>query len=123
MVTSLIAHGRIKTTETKAKELRRHAEAVIATAAAVGDILKKPQENRSAEEQGRVISAMRQAGRVVKQRAVLSHLFKSTVESVAGRRGGYLRLIKVGNRRGDAAPMIMVELIGATALGAETPAA
>ena len=66
MVASLVNHGRIETTDVKAKELRRFAEPTIAWATSVMDVLKKPMESRSQEDKLRVVHAMRMVGRVMK---------------------------------------------------------
>lgn len=111
MVASLIEHERIKTTDVKAKELRRYAEPVIAWATSVGDLLSKPEDKRNAEDKVRILHAMRMAGRIVKNRAALHRLFDVVGPRFVGRRGGYLRITKVGWRHGDAAPVSMVELV------------
>ncbi len=111
MVCSLITHERIQTTDVKAKELRRFAEPAIAWATSVGDLLIKPKEKRDAGEQVRIVHAMRMAARVVKDREALHRLFDVVGPRFIGRRGGYLRITKVGWRHGDAAPMSMVELV------------
>ncbi len=111
MVTSLIEHERITTTEAKAKELRRHAEKTITKPLRLGDVLTKPREERSPEEQGRYVHALRMAGRTVRTRAALQKLFREVAPKMKGRNGGYTRIIKVGRRPGDAAPMAIVELV------------
>ena len=111
MVASLVNHGRIETTDVKAKELRRFAEPTIAWATSVMDVLKKPMESRSQEDKLRVVHAMRMAGRVMKDQAALRRLFGEVALRFEGRRGGYLRLTKVGFRHGDAAPVSVVELV------------
>lgn len=111
MVTSLIEHERIHTTDIKAKELRKYAEPVFAWAVSVGSILGKDQEKRSQDEKVRVVHAMRMAGRVVKHRPALQKLFNELGARFSGRGGGYVRIIKTGFRHGDAAPMAIVELV------------
>ncbi len=111
MVCSLLKHERIQTTDVKAKELRRYAEPAIAWALSVGDLLQKSKEKRSAEEQVRVVHAMRMAKRIVKQTDVLHRLFDEIAPRFLGRRGGYLRITKIGRRPGDAAPVSVVELV------------
>jgi large subunit ribosomal protein L17 len=93
MVTSLLKHDRIQTTDTKAKELRRWVDHVI-TLAKRGDL-----------------HARRQALAIVRDKTVVHKLFDRVQELFGGREGGYTRLIKVGRRAGDAAPMTMIELI------------
>ena len=111
MVSSLVKHGRIKTTDVKAKELRRFAEPTITWATSVADVLKKPVESRTSDEKMRVLHAVRMAARVVKDREALRVLFGEVAQRFAGRPGGYLRLTKVGFRHGDAAPVSIVEFV------------
>lgn len=134
MVTSLLEHQRITTTEPKAKELRRIAERTITTALRLGDLLTKPREERSPAEQGKYVHALRMAGRMVRSRDALHKLFTDIAPRLRGRPGGYTRILKVGTRPGDAAPMAILELVtyelpkpapaatGATTAGTETPA-
>jgi large subunit ribosomal protein L17 len=119
MVASLLTHERIKTTDVKAKELRRFAEPCIAWATSVGDLLAKPLEKRSAEEKVRIVHAMRMAARIVKDRSALARLFDEVGPRFVGRRGGYLRITKVGRRAGDAAPVSIVELVDRAPASAE----
>jgi large subunit ribosomal protein L17 len=111
MVTSLIEHERITTPEAKAKELRRFADRTISVSLRLGDLLTKPREERSREEHARYVHALRMASRMIQTREVLHKLFGEVAPKLQGRPGGYTRLIKVGRRRGDAAPMVMVELV------------
>jgi large subunit ribosomal protein L17 len=111
MVTSLLEHGRIKTTELKAKELRRYAEKTISKSLRVGDLLERPVDERTPAEQSRVVHAMRMAGRMVRSREVLQKLFEEIAPRMKGRPGGYTRIVKVGRRVGDAAPMAIIELV------------
>ena len=118
MVTSLLEHERITTTEAKAKELRRHAERTITKSVRLGELLRKPREERTEEEQRRYVHALRMAGRMVRTREVLHKLFGEIAPAMQGRPGGYTRLIKIGPRVGDAAPMAIVELVKAPAVAA-----
>lgn len=111
MVTSLLEHQRITTTEPKAKELRRLAERTITTALRLGDLLTKPREERSTAEQGKYVHALRMAGRMVRSRAALQKLFSDIAPQLQGRPGGYTRILKVGTRPGDAAPMAILEIV------------
>ena len=94
MVTSLLKHGRIKTTDTKAKELRRWADHVI-TLAKRGDL-----------------HARRQALSIVREKAVVHKLFAEAPDRFAGVEGGYTRVVKIGHRPGDSAPVSVIELTG-----------
>jgi len=113
MVTSLIEHERITTTEPKAKELRRFAERTISISLRLGDLLSKPREERTTAEQGRYIHALRMASRMIRTREVLHKLFDDVAPKLAGRPGGYTRIVKIGQRTGDAAPMAIIELVSA----------
>jgi large subunit ribosomal protein L17 len=93
MVTSLFTHGRIRTTDTKAKELKRWADHMI-TLAKRGDLHSR-----------------RQALAVMKDKAVVHKLFEDVSERFGDRAGGYTRAIKIGRRRGDAAPISLVEFV------------
>jgi large subunit ribosomal protein L17 len=93
MVTSLLKHGRIKTTDVKAKELRRWADHIV-TLAKRGDL-----------------HALRQALSIVREKTVVYKLFDEAPDRFGAVAGGYTRIIKVGRRAGDAAPMSLVELV------------
>jgi large subunit ribosomal protein L17 len=93
MVTSLFKHERIRTTGAKAKELRRLAEHLI-TLAKRGDL-----------------HARRQALAVIREKDVVHKLFDEANEKFGHSAGGYTRIIKLGRRAGDAAPMSLIELI------------
>ncbi|MFC1798514.1 50S ribosomal protein L17 [Thermodesulfobacteriota bacterium] len=93
MVTSLFKHTRIRTTDAKAKELRRWADNLI-TLAKRGDL-----------------HARRQALSIVREKEVVHKLFEEAQEKYGSVSGGYTRVVKVGRRPGDAAPVSIVELI------------
>jgi large subunit ribosomal protein L17 len=93
LATSLFRHGRITTTEAKAKRLRPLAERLI-TKAKRGDL-----------------HARRQVLGVVRDRDVSTALFDEIGPRYATRPGGYTRIVKAGPRRGDAAPMAIIELV------------
>lgn len=93
IVTSLLREGRIETTETRAKELRRLADQMI-TLAKRGDL-----------------HARRQALAYVMDETVVKKLFDEIGPRYVDRAGGYTRLIKTGYRRGDGSPMVIVELV------------
>ena len=93
MVTSLLKYERIRTTGAKAKEIRRWADHLI-TLAKRGDL-----------------HARRQALAIVREKEVVHKLFEQADERFGAVSGGYTRVIKLGKRPGDAAPMSMVELI------------
>ena len=93
MVTSLFKHERIRTTGAKARELRRLADHVI-TLAKRGDL-----------------HARRQALAIVREKQVVHKLFEEATEKFGHSAGGYTRVVKLGRRSGDAAPMSLVELV------------
>jgi large subunit ribosomal protein L17 len=93
MVTSLFKHDRIRTTDVKAKELKRWADHVI-TLAKRGDL-----------------HARRQVLAIVQERDVVQKLFKEAGERFGKQNGGYTRIVKIGRRPGDAAPVSIIELI------------
>ena len=93
MVTSLFKHERIRTTGAKAKELRRWADHLI-TLAKRGDL-----------------HARRQALSIIREKGVVHKLFAEANERFGHSEGGYTRIVKLGRRAGDAAPMSMIELV------------
>jgi len=93
MAASLFLHERIETTTAKAKELRPYAERLI-TLARRGDVHSR-----------------RLAARKIHDRDVLGKLFDDIAPRFAQRPGGYTRILKVGNRKGDAADMSLIELV------------
>jgi large subunit ribosomal protein L17 len=93
LATSLFEHGRITTTEAKARVLRPHAEKLI-TKAKKGDL-----HNR------------RQVAAVIRDKGVVHALFEEIGPRYAERPGGYTRITKIGPRKGDNAPMAVIELV------------
>src|ERR671928_2031105 len=126
LVAALFTHERIRTTDAKAKETRRLAERTITWARRLGDVLTKKPDKRTPEERARVVHAVRMARRMVKDRFAVLKLFDEIGPRYLSRPGGYTRLVKIGQRVGDAAPMSILELIpadGAPAKKEEAPAA
>jgi large subunit ribosomal protein L17 len=111
LVAALFTYEKIRTTDAKAKETRRLAERTITWARRVGDVLSKKPDRRSDEESARVVHAVRMARRVVRDRGAVLKLFDELAPRYLARRGGYTRIVKLGQRPGDAAPMSMLELI------------
>ncbi len=93
LATSLFRHERIETTTAKAKELRPYAERLI-TLARRGDVHSR-----------------RLAATKIQDRQVLGKLFDDIAPRYAERPGGYTRVLKLGNRKGDAAEMSLIELV------------
>jgi large subunit ribosomal protein L17 len=112
LVAALINEERIKTTDAKAKETRRLAERTITWARRLGpEVLTKKADKRSPEEKAQVVHAMRMARRMVRDRGAVIKLFEEIGPRYLSRPGGYTRIVKVGQRAGDAAPMSILELI------------
>src|SRR5262252_10436011 len=111
LIAALFYNERIRTTDAKAKETRRLAERTITWARRVGDVLGKKPERRSIDESARVVHAVRMARRVVRDRGAVLKLFDELAPRYFGRQGGYTRIVKLGQRPGDAAPMSLLELI------------
>lgn len=112
MVTSLMQHGRVRTTEAKAKELRRIADRIITLAKRVpasrlagleGAELKKAQADR--------VHAIRQARLWITDRDVLTKVFTEYAALFEQRPGGYTRILKLGRRPGDQAEMSLLEMV------------
>ena len=113
LVTALLTYGRIETTEPKAKELRRFADATISWGISVHAITAKGDKATPAER-AQVVHARRMARQTVKTREALDRLFAEVGPHFAARKGGFTRILKTRNRKGDAAPMAFVELVGLT---------
>ena len=93
LATSLFEHGKITTTEARARRLRPYAEKLI-TFAKRGDM-----------------HARRQVLTVVPNKGIVHNLFTEIGPAMADRPGGYTRITKIGHRKGDAAPMAVIELV------------
>lgn len=113
MLASLVEHRRIKTTERKAKDLRRIAEKAVTRFTALGDILTRDPAKLAAEEKARMVHAMRVVGRRLRDRAAVVTLCNDVAPRYLGRPGGYTRIYKLGPRQGDAAPMALLEFVDA----------
>lgn len=124
MTAALIEHEKIETTVAKAKELRRIAEKTITWATSLGDLLTIDQEEMNAEQKARFVHHVRMARRVLKDREVLQKLFHEVGPRLLGRPGGYTRIVRLAEtRRGDNAPMALIELLSAEEKEAESEAA
>jgi large subunit ribosomal protein L17 len=122
MVAALLTYERIHTTEPKAKELRRIAERTISWGMSVVDLTAKPYEKRTADERAKIVHAMRMAQRVLRSDEALEKLFSDVNARFKGRPGGYTRMLKTGPRRGDATPMVYLELVVRREPEVEAPA-
>ncbi len=112
--TSLLRHKRITTTIAKAKETRVVVEKIITRAknavAAQGNA-GEGADGRLQKYRAAAGHARREVGRLIKDRAVVSELFSAIAPKVAGRPGGYTRIVKLGQRQGDGAEMAVIELV------------
>lgn len=93
LVTSFLKHGKMETTDTRAKETRKIAEKMI-TLAKRGDL-----------------HARRQVLAYVLEEAVVQNLFDNIAPMYAERNGGYTRMYKIGPRKGDGAELVILELV------------
>ena len=93
MVTSFLENGKLMTTETRAKEIQPLAEKMITLGKA------------------NTLHTRRQALSFITKEDVVTKLFTEIAPKFAERNGGYTRIIKAGERRGDAAPMALIELV------------
>ena len=126
LTANLVAHERIETTEAKAKELRRIAERLITQARRVGPAAYTPQAELSAADKARRQAAVQRVSQFLRRFAVIEDgegesrkidlvekVFVDLAQRYQDRAGGYTRLIKKGRRRGDNAPMTLIELVEA----------
>jgi large subunit ribosomal protein L17 len=93
MVTALFRYERIRTTQVKAKEIRRVAERMI---------------SRARQDS---VANRRLIARSIQDKAVLAKLFKDIAPRFASRPGGYTRILKLGPRYGDSSEMVLLELV------------
>ena len=93
LVISLFTYNRIKTTDTRAKEAKRMAEKVITLG-----------------KEG-TLHARRQALQIIPQKDVVKNVFSNIAPKYKNRDGGYTRIVKIGPRRGDSAPISILELV------------
>ena len=123
LTANLVAHERIETTDAKAKELRRVAERLITHAVRLGDVAYTPQDKLSDADKAKRHAAQAHMGRFLRRFAVVKQsgedvkidlvekVFLDLARRFKGRPGGYTRIIKLGHRRGDNAPMALVEFV------------
>ncbi len=136
LTANLVAHERIETTDAKAKELRRVAERLITRAIRLGPVAYTPQKDLGVADQAKRHAAQLRMSRFLRRFAVVNNggeerrvdlvekVFLDLARRFRDRPGGYTRIVKLGRRRGDNAPMSLVEFVelGAGAAGA-APAA
>ncbi|MDT8376926.1 MAG: 50S ribosomal protein L17 [Mariprofundaceae bacterium] len=101
LATALLTHGRIETTQAKARAVRPYVEKLI-TLGKAGDLHSR-----------------RQALEKLRYRPIVDRLFNDVAPAFAERPGGYTRMIKTRHRAGDAAPMAIIELVDRSEAAAE----
>jgi large subunit ribosomal protein L17 len=99
---NLFEHGKITTTEAKARRLRPYAESLITKA------------------KTDTVANRRQVVKVIRDKSILHTLFTEIGPAMATRPGGYTRITKIAPRKGDNAPMAVIEIVEAKQFGAET---
>ena len=118
MLKSLIEHGRLETTVTKAKELRRHADRMITLAKkntltsrrrAVAELMVS--FNTLTPKQARVSKAGKSKDMLNNDRQVIGKLFGELSQRFTARQGGYTRIVRLGMRSGDNAPTCLLEFL------------
>ena len=98
LITELFRHRRIRTTEAKARAVRGEAEKLISLA------------KRSLDKESD-LHERRQVLRTIADKEVMQELFETIAPEYRDRSGGYTRIIRLGPRQGDAAPMVVLELV------------
>ncbi|MDQ3715725.1 MAG: 50S ribosomal protein L17 [Actinomycetota bacterium] len=101
LATALFEHGRIRTTESRAKRLRPYAERLVTIA--------KRED----------LHSRRLVMKTIRDKEIVHHLFAEIAPRYAERPGGYTRIIKIGARKGDNAPMAIIELVEALTVAQE----
>ena len=108
LVTQLLEHKRIHTTEAKAKELRPYAEKIITKARLA---FQREQQGLLEEGQKYDVHTRRLLGRDIRKKSVIESLFDDILPEIGERPGGYTRVVKTGVRRGDAGSTALIELV------------
>ena len=128
LTANLVAHERIETTDAKAKELRRVAERLITRAIRLGPAAYTPQDKLSIADRARRHAAQQQVGAYLRRFQVtqdggestkidlIEKVFVDLAKRFRDRPGGYTRIVKIGPRIGDNAPMCIIEFVGAEAV-------
>jgi large subunit ribosomal protein L17 len=136
LTANLILNERIETTDAKAKELRRVAERLITKARRLGAVAYTPQKDLSAADKARRLAAARTIGAYIPRFGVrtsadaeptqvdlVEKVLIELAKRYASRPGGYTRIVKFGPRRGDNAPISLIELVGEAEGEGEEPKA
>jgi large subunit ribosomal protein L17 len=124
LTANLILHERIETTDAKAKELRRVAERLITKARRLGPVAYTPQSELSAKDKARRLAAERliaayiprfgtkiEVGGEKKKVDLVEKVMLDLAKRFSERSGGYTRIVKFGPRRGDNAPISLIEFV------------
>lgn len=124
LAANLVLHERVETTDAKAKEIRRVAERLITKARRLGEVAYTAQDKLSAGDKARRLAVKRQLAAYVPRFGVkiakggeatkvdlVEKLLLDLAKRFKDRPGGYTRIIKVGLRRGDNAPLSVIELV------------
>lgn len=123
LAANLVLHERVETTDAKAKELRRVAERLITKARRLGTVAYTPWTELTKADQAKRLHAQRLVAAFIprfgvridkgeeKKVDLVEKIFVDLAKRYAERSGGYTRIIKMGPRAGDAAPMSIIELI------------
>jgi large subunit ribosomal protein L17 len=132
LTANLILHERIETTDAKAKELRRVAERLITKARRLGPVAYTPQADLSVADRARRLSVTRiisayiprfgvrvETGGATTRVDLVEKVLLDLAKRFAGRPGGYTRIVKFGPRRGDNAPISLIEFVGEVEPAAE----
>ncbi|HWL87671.1 MAG TPA: 50S ribosomal protein L17 [Polyangiaceae bacterium] len=134
LAANLILHERIETTDAKAKELRRVAERLISRAKRLGAVAYTPQGELSDKDKARRLHAQRVVASLIPRFGVkvdnkqgtstkvdlVEKIFVDLAKRFSERPGGYTRIVKVGPRRGDNAPISLIEWVDASGPGGGT---
>ena len=127
-VTALLYHGHIKTTETRAKEIRKVAEGLIALAVKEKDnfetvkvtakVARKDANGKRVKEvvDGKKVTVYDEVEKEIKKNGtksvdLVAKLFYEVAPKYVSRNGGYTRIVKIGQRKGDAAMEVLLELV------------
>lgn len=125
LTANLILNERIETTDAKAKELRRVAERLITKARRLGEVSYTPFEKLSEKDKAKRLATKRliasflprwgtktEKGGETKKVDLVEKVLVDFGKRFASRPGGYTRIVKLGQRRGDNAPLVFIELVG-----------
>jgi large subunit ribosomal protein L17 len=136
LTANLVANERIETTDAKAKELRRVAERLITKAIRLGPAAYTPQAELGAADKAKRLAAQQRVGQFLRRFATVTQaggeprkidliekVFLDLARRFRDRPGGYTRIVKLGRRRGDNAPMSLIEFVELGAAATATPAA